>query len=134
MPRQRVMVQIIGQAGIRSQAPSTLTESGIYLIHFERPLCHARHYLGFATNIARRWKTHCAGKAARLTAVLRERQIGFSLVRVWIGGTRLLERRLKRFSHVPLLCPICHPTAHRGYHLANPLVVPDVETPEEFPW
>lgn len=83
--------------------------SGVYLVHFDEPLHHAKHYLGFSDDIARRIKCHRTGNTdARLMQVIAERGIGFTLVRVWPDRDRHFERRLKRRKNTPKLCPICN--------------------------
>ncbi len=79
----------------------------IYLIHFDRPLHHARHYLGYCADgtLEVRLIRHRAGRGARLLAVLRELNIGWRVVRVF-EGDRKFERRLKGGSRVRL-CPVC---------------------------
>jgi hypothetical protein len=79
----------------------------IYLIHFDRPLHHARHYLGYCADgtLEVRLIRHRAGRGARLLAVLRELNIGWRVVRVF-EGDRKIERRLKANSRVRL-CPVC---------------------------
>ncbi len=79
----------------------------VYLIHFDRPLHHARHYLGYCADgtLEVRMIRHRAGRGARLLAVLRELGIGWRVVRVF-EGDRYVERRLKQ-QHRSLLCPIC---------------------------
>ncbi len=62
----------------------------IYLLHFDEPLSHAKHYLGWA----------------RIMEVLKERGIGFQLSRTW-EGTRHDERKLKKGKNSPKLCPLC---------------------------
>jgi len=74
---------------------------------FERPLAHARHYLGYADNIKKRLRRHRAGKGARILAALVRERIGRKLVRVWEGAGRIDERRLKSQKNAPRLCPIC---------------------------
>jgi len=81
--------------------------TGVYLIHFEKPFEHARHYLGYADNIERRFKLHQKGRAARLTQVVTQSGIGLILARVWEGKDRNFERRLKNQNNGPRLCPIC---------------------------
>lgn len=44
----------------------------IYLLHFHRPLHHARHYLGIATDLGARLEEHARGTGARIMAVLKE--------------------------------------------------------------
>ena len=72
--------------------------STVYLLHFDRPLAHARHYLGSTANLD-----------TRLMEVVTALGIGFQLARTWAGG-RPEERRLKRRKNSPRLCPICKGT------------------------
>ena len=77
----------------------------VYLAHFSTNLSHARHYLGFATDLGQRIAQHRAGTGARLMEVVKQAGIGWKLVRVW-PGDRGLERRLKRRKNTPRrLCP-----------------------------
>jgi hypothetical protein len=87
----------------------------VYLIHFDRPFHHARHYLGYCADgtLEVRLIRHRAGRGARLLAVLRELNIGWRVVRVF-EGDRNFERRLKGKS--TSLCPVCsaRPRQPRG--------------------
>ena len=78
----------------------------IYLIHFETPIKHARHYLGYTENLSDRLERHLAGQGARLMEVVSSLGIPYQLARTWDGG-RALERRLKQRKNAPALCPIC---------------------------
>lgn len=78
----------------------------VYLLHFNEPYHHARHYLGSADDLNERLRQHEAGTGARLTQVIREHEIGFTLARTWDGG-RSEERKLKRRHNSPKLCPLC---------------------------
>jgi predicted GIY-YIG superfamily endonuclease len=78
----------------------------VYLLHFDRKLHHAGHYLGSADDLDRRLAQHRAGRGARLIEVITEAGIGFRLARTW-EGDRTLERRLKRRKEAPRLCPFC---------------------------
>jgi hypothetical protein len=78
----------------------------VYLLHFERPYRHARHYTGFATDLERRLNAHLCGRGARLMAVIAAAGIGWQLARVW-PGTRGLERCLKNQGGAARRCPIC---------------------------
>ncbi|MPZ24453.1 MAG: endonuclease [Dehalococcoidia bacterium] len=80
---------------------------GLYLLHFDRDLGHARHYLGYAGDIPARLTAHAAGAGARLTQVARERGIGWTLAATWPNGARTDERRLKRNGASTRLCPLC---------------------------
>lgn len=82
----------------------------VYLIHFDRPLAdHARHYLGWSSDLDARLEEHRQGRGARLMEVVRERGIGWHLARTW-EGTRNRERALKARAESPRLCPDC--TSH----------------------
>ncbi len=78
----------------------------IYLLHFDRPLAHAQHYVGFAVNVEARIKSHRKGTGARLPAVFAELGIGFTVAHTW-PGDRTEERRIKNMRSSPKLCPIC---------------------------
>lgn len=78
----------------------------IYLFHFDAPLAHAQHYVGFAKNVEARIESHRKGTGARLPAVFAELGIGFTVARTW-PGDRTEERRIKNQKNAPRLCPIC---------------------------
>ena len=82
--------------------------TGVYLLHFDPPYKHARHYLGWARNIDLRVEHHRAGRGARLTQVAVENGIQMDLVRVWDGADRTFERKLKNGKNTPHLCPRCN--------------------------
>lgn len=79
----------------------------VYLLHFDAPVQHAQHYLGWAVDVHDRVNDHLAGKGARLVAVALERGVGVSLVRTWPDADRHLERALKRRNNARGLCPVC---------------------------
>ena len=78
----------------------------IYLLHFSEAYKHARHYVGFTTNLEQRLTEHAAGQGARLTQVIKEAGLSFSLARTW-PGTRKTERQIKNRKEAPRLCPVC---------------------------
>jgi len=78
----------------------------IYLLHLDKPLRHAKHYIGLADDLAARLERHTEGHGARMLAVCRERGITWRCVRTW-QGDRKLERWLKRKKAAPTLCPVC---------------------------
>lgn len=88
------------------------TEVGtVYLLHFDKPYKHARHYLGFATNVDARIAHHRVGTGARLMQVVREAGIDFELVRTWENVTRTKERRIKNGGGLCRVCPVCQAAA-----------------------
>jgi predicted GIY-YIG superfamily endonuclease len=79
----------------------------VYLLHFDQPYKHARHYVGWtARNVKRRLTEHEAGRGARLLAVVREAGIGWQLARLW-PGSRERERQIKRQGGHARKCPLC---------------------------
>jgi hypothetical protein len=83
----------------------------LYLIHFDRPFKHARHYLGFvkrAEGLDARLALHRSGNGARLLRALNLAGIGWRVVKTWPDGTQAEERRLKTQRAIPRLhCPVC---------------------------
>jgi predicted GIY-YIG superfamily endonuclease len=81
----------------------------VYLLHFDQPVSdHARHYLGWASDLAARLEAHRDGRGARLMEVCKERGITWHLSRTW-EGTRTRERAIKDRAESPRLCPDCTP-------------------------
>lgn len=82
----------------------------VYLLHFDLPYQHARHYTGWTTDLAARLAEHQAGRGARLLAVIRAAGIGWSLARTW-PGSRTRERQIKNQGGASRRCPTCgvHP-------------------------
>jgi predicted GIY-YIG superfamily endonuclease len=81
----------------------------VYLLHFDQPVSdHARHYLGWASDLAARLEAHREGRGARLMEVCKERGITWHLARTW-EGTRDRERAIKDRAEGPKLCPDCTP-------------------------
>jgi predicted GIY-YIG superfamily endonuclease len=87
--------------------------SVVYLLHFDRPYRHARHYMGTAQHLDERLARHRSRQGARLMEVVTAAGISFVLARTW-EGSRELERRLKKRKEGPRLCPICTAACRRG--------------------
>lgn len=82
-------------------------EGTIYLLHFEAPFRHARHYLGWTSGLLeQRLDAHIAGNGARLLAVVASAGITWRLARTW-PGTRARERQIKRQGGLSRSCPMC---------------------------
>ena len=77
----------------------------IYLIHFDTPYKHARHYT-WTTDLDTRLQAHRAGRGSRLMEVITKAGIPWRLVRTWLGG-RDRERAIKDRHEAPRLCPEC---------------------------
>lgn len=82
----------------------------VYIIHFERPLSHAQHYVGFVQDkpaaLGARMCQHWKGQGAKLLKACREEGIHFEVVRTLPGG-RLKEREIKNQKNTWRYCPIC---------------------------
>jgi predicted GIY-YIG superfamily endonuclease len=78
----------------------------VYLIHFNEPYWHARHYMGYSSNLDQRITDHLCGMGSRLMEVVTEAGIEWKVARTW-SGDRRLERKLKNRKNAPALCPIC---------------------------
>jgi predicted GIY-YIG superfamily endonuclease len=81
----------------------------IYLLHFDRPYKHARHYTGWtgsSESLTARLARHAAGDGARLLAVAHAAGISWQLARTW-EGPRARERQLKRQGGASRHCPMC---------------------------
>ena len=79
----------------------------IYLLHFDPPLAHARHYLGWTQDLEQRIATHRAGQGSPLVAAAVAAGSEIQVARTWSDVDRHFERRLKNRHETPRLCPIC---------------------------
>lgn len=78
----------------------------IYLLHYDKPLHHAQHYLGSCDD-PQRIQDHGTGTSrARLPQVFFDLGVQFVVARTWEGG-RVGERKLKNRKNARMLCPIC---------------------------
>jgi predicted GIY-YIG superfamily endonuclease len=88
----------------------------IYLIHFDRRVAHAGHYLGWTADLNKRLRDHQRGYAgSRLMEVVKAEQIGWHVSRTWTG-TRNQERAWKVNGNAHR-CPTC------GCRIAQPYAV-----------
>jgi len=81
----------------------------VYLIHFDQPYYHARHYLGTTNDLEHRLQQHAAGRrygGARLMEVITQAGISWRVACTWAGG-REVEQQLKAWNNSCRLCPIC---------------------------
>lgn len=86
----------------------------VYLIHFDRALKQARHYLGYVApdSLSERIDRHKAGNGARLLAECNRQGIGYHVVQSWVFKTAIaardFERKMKRRKNSPRYCPVCN--------------------------
>lgn len=84
----------------------------VYLLHFDRPLAHAQHYLGFVDHtkghaLEARLEYHRKGTGSKLLRAVVAAGIGFQVADLWPDGDRNFERQLKNRKKAGLLCPLC---------------------------
>lgn len=79
----------------------------VYLIHFDKPFKHAKHYLGYAKDVPKRVARHRSGAGAKLLRAVQQAGIGWEVVRIWPEGGRATERKLKGYGGRSKLCPVC---------------------------
>jgi predicted GIY-YIG superfamily endonuclease len=87
---------------LRDTVPGT-----VYLIHFEKPYKHAKHYLGWTTDLDKRIALHRRGQGSVLLSVVNGAGIGWDVVRTWEGADRNFERRVKNRGGLARECPAC---------------------------
>lgn len=82
----------------------------IYVLHFDPPFHHAKHYVGFTPDAdpARRVQEHlrCTQKGSPLVRAAIQAGCEVSLAAV-IEGCRNTERKLKNRKKTSAFCPLC---------------------------
>lgn len=83
----------------------------VYLLHFDRPIGRAQHYLGITqeNRLHTRMREHAAGHGSRLTGEAVRLGIGWTVVRTWSGMTWQDEQMLKRRGRYATRCSRCSP-------------------------
>lgn len=84
----------------------------VYVIHFDTPYKHAKHYTGIAINVPKRIKEHRGGYGARLLQVLKEHNIDFQYAIINqfenFSEAHAEEKRLKdKVKQPKRYCPFC---------------------------
>lgn len=83
----------------------------LYVIHFSSAIGdHARHYMGWTTNLQGRLVAHAQGLGSKLTREAHRLGVTFALT--WKGvGTRSDEAYIKRNRRLAELCSLCRDEA-----------------------
>lgn len=81
----------------------------IYILHFDIPLFHAKHYTGSTANLKKRLEDHANGLGSNLCYVLKQKSIEWTLSSVLyvMERPKLIERALKNQKHAHRYCGIC---------------------------
>ena len=95
-------------------------KSGVYLICFgqnpktgKQGIHHAKHYVGWSSDIALREERHLSGFGAKLLKAAILLGVPWRIVAVWPGKDRNYERSIKKSKNTPIICPRCNP-GYRG--------------------
>jgi len=86
--------------------PDTGVMGIVYLLHFEKPYKHARHYWGWALKVEARNTHHLNGTGGRLPAVVAAAGIAWEIA-LAMPGDKNRERQMKNRGGASRLCPIC---------------------------
>lgn len=78
----------------------------IYVLHFEKSYHHARHYIGWTTDVDARVAEHLSGQGSPLVKAVVDAGIEVTLATT-MPGTRTMERHLKNRGNAYGVCPIC---------------------------
>lgn len=96
----------------------------VYVLHFDKPLSHARHYVGSTQCLRQRLTNHAQGRGSRLTRELYKRGIGWRLAALYQSpreAMRRIERLCKDHHQAAHFCPDCHRrTTHQGEAYSPP--------------
>ena len=80
----------------------------VYILHFDQPFHHARHYVGFTNkDIYERFREHAGGSGAKLMAAVSKAKIGFAVSKTFADKTREFERKIKKQKNSWKHCPKC---------------------------
>lgn len=78
----------------------------VYLLHFERPYFHARHYIGYTDDLERRLGEHLSGQGSPLVKAVVNSGVAV-IVAATFEGDRDLEKKMKARHKAAHFCPIC---------------------------
>ena len=93
----------------------TPRQPGLYLLHFHgfignpgNKTGQARHYLGYSPHMVDRVRKHAMGTSdVKLMRAVFYAGLTFEVSRIWPGGDRKQEYKLKRQGSRARLCPLC---------------------------
>lgn len=87
----------------------TATKQGVYLLCFDTPYKHSKHYCGWGKNVHTRVDAQLQNKrtAAKFVKVVHRAGIKIHLARLWTGADRKFERKLKDSHNLKHYCPRC---------------------------
>lgn len=79
----------------------------VYLLHFDTPFRHARHYIGFSADVDNRLEEQLRGNGAKLVRAAIAAGISIRLAAEFPGKSLRFEIFLKNRGGAAKWCPIC---------------------------
>jgi len=79
----------------------------VYVLHFNPPYRHAKHYIGYTKIGLRRIERHMAGNGSPLVRAAIQFGCEVKVAHYFRKGTRDLERKLKNRKDTPRWCCEC---------------------------
>ena len=80
----------------------------VYILHFDKPFHHARHYVGYTgrADVKERFEEHFTPKGNPLVRAAHKAGIKIIVTRT-MKGDRSLERQIKDTHNTSRFCPCC---------------------------
>lgn len=105
-------------------------DSMVYILHFDKPFGHARHYVGYCKD-ARfndRMEEHKQGRSGFMKRV-HDAGIAWQVVATFPGATENFERRIKTvWKNTTRICPICS----GGHEVGKKVRISDLDMWEAY--
>lgn len=104
---KKKQVTLSNRTALYEEPNDTTQRRGVvYLIHFDQPLHHAQHYVGFTENLAQRLHEHDTNGSPLIRAI-NQAGIPWRVSRIWENVKQGYERYLKDQKNIRRFCPIC---------------------------
>lgn len=105
-----------------------MTPYVVYMLHFERPIGKARHYVGSTESPAlrARIKRHKSGGGAALTSEAVRLKIPMRIAHIWTAQSRAREQEIKAAGKFSRHCVYCR-AERRGEPFAPAMEVPECD-------
>jgi predicted GIY-YIG superfamily endonuclease len=91
----------------KRHTPQVDVPGTVYLIHFDKKLAHAGHYIGWSQSLSQRLMHHRNGTGSALMRAVTHAGIDFKVAKTWEGVTRAFERELHNKKNTARICPLC---------------------------
>jgi hypothetical protein len=85
----------------------TTPRGTVYLLHFDTPFRHARHYIGFSIDVDKRLEDQLRGNGARLVRHALAAGISITLAQEFPNTSIRFELKMKNRGGAAKWCPVC---------------------------